>query len=221
MAEQENPVRLAYATTQDSLTLVRVKVRDLATVERVHVRCRRGPDWDDVELPRTAHHLGYDTYSDAIPRPDEFAILYSAGSTDYWDNNAFRNYRVPVWSNAIGGHVSLHRARLTVQGLDRRWLRGEIYVDNTSYGKKVGILLRPDSTSRWLDVTGIYDGIAREGEGAPWVKGPVERWKFTSPAFDSSDCRFAVFYHEQDSGTVFWDNNFGQDFRFGKDLTLD
>jgi hypothetical protein len=160
-------------------------------------------------------------FSGTIPSSDEFAICYCAGGVGYWDNNDLRNYRVPVWSNAIGGQVCLHRAKLAVLGTNRRWMQGEIYVDNTSYGKNVGIRMLPDGTSRWHELTGIYDGIAREGDGGPWVEGPAERWRFSSPAFDSSDCRFAVFYHELDSGKVFWDNNFGQDYRFGGNSVLD
>jgi hypothetical protein len=221
MAEWAVPVRLAYATTQDHLTMMRVKVKHFAVEERVRVRCRHGPGWDDFDLPRTAQHTGYDVFSGTVPSSDEFAISYSADGVDYWDNNDLHNYRVPMWSNAIGGRVCLRRARLAITDTNRRWMRGEIYVDNTSYGKNVGIRMLPDGASRWRELAGIYDGIAREGDGAPWVEGPVERWKFTSPAFDSRDCSFAAYYHELDSGKMFWDNNFGQGYRFGGDSALD
>jgi hypothetical protein len=220
MADGGHPVRLAYATSQDGRTMVRVKVKDLAAERRVHVRGRSGSDWQDYELSPTSHHIGYDVFSGTVPHSEEFAVSYSADEDSYWDNNDLRNYRVPLWANAIGGKVSLRRASLGILGTARRWLQGEIYVDNISFGKSVGIHMLPDRASRWMDLTAAYDGVAGEGAGGPWVKGPVERWRFRSPVFDGNDCRFAAFYQDLDSADVYWDNNFGQDYRFGGDSTL-
>lgn len=220
MAAWRLPVRLAYATTQDHRTMVRVRVKSLAAEDHVRVRCRFSSGWQDFELSRTSRHIGYHMFSGTVPYPEEFAISYSADGAAYWDNNDLQNYRVPLWANAIGGRVSLRTARLVATNSDHRWIQGEIYVDNMSFGKSVGVRLLPADASRWTDLKGSYGGVAGEGSGGPWVKGPVERWKFTSPVFASKDCRFAAFYHDLDSGEVHWDNNFGQDYQFGPDSTL-
>jgi hypothetical protein len=220
MADWRLPVRLGYATTQNSRTSLRVKVKNLAVEKRVRVRCRSGSGWQDFELPCTSHYGGYDVFSGTVPRAEEFAISCSVDGAVYWDNNGFRNYRVPVWANAIGGKVSLRRAQLRSLSAHHRWVQGEVYADNLSYEKRVGIRLLPGGVSPWIDVAGSYDGVAGEGGGGPWVAGPVERWKFTSPVFVANDCRFAAFHQDLDSGEVYWDNNFAQDYSLGGDVCL-
>ncbi|HET9654314.1 MAG TPA: hypothetical protein VFP72_03095 [Kineosporiaceae bacterium] len=221
MAEGVPPIRLAYATTQDGRTLVRVRVKDLAGDKRVGIRGRIGEDWQEHELSPASRHFGYDVFADTVPRPEEFAVFYHAGGASFWDNNDGRNYRVPLWANAVGGRVCLRRAELRAVSTARRRMHGLIYVDNVSYRKSVGVRMLPDGASRWIEFSGLYDGIAREGGGAPWVTGPAERWSFTSPPFDARGCRFAVYYRNLDSAQTYWDNNFGQDYLFGNDLTLD
>ena len=67
----------------------------------------------------------------------------------------------------------------------------------------------------------------------PWLNpaqtGPItvagdspgaEVWQFKTPELNldnfASEFRFAVFYRVQATGEVFWDNNFGQDYRNSK-----
>jgi hypothetical protein len=220
MADWRLPVRLGYATTQNSKTFLRVKVKSLAEGGCVSVRCRSGSDWQDFEVPRTSRHTGYDIFAGTVPRAEEFAISYSVGGAVYWDNNDLQNYRVPVWANAIGGKISLRRARLRALDAVHRWIQGEVYVDNPSSNKRVGVRMLPGGAPRWTDLTGSYDGVAGEGGGGPWVRGPVERWKFASPAFTSNECRFVAFHQDLDSGEVYWDNNFAQDYWLGRDSCL-
>jgi hypothetical protein len=200
--------------------MVRVKVKDLAVHRRVHVRCLSGTDWQDVELPCTSRYSGYDIFSGTVPHTERFAISCSTDGAVYWDNNDRKDYRVPVWANAIGGVVSLGRARVRTRDAGHRWIHGEIYVDNLSFNKRVGIRLLPGGAAQWIELVGSYDGVAGEGGGGPWVKGPVERWRFTSPVFNATDCRFVAFYRDLSSGETYWDNNFGQDYQFGGDSQL-
>ena len=48
----------------------------------------------------------------------------------------------------------------------------------------------------------------------------AEVWQFKTPELNldnfASEFRFAVFYRVQATGEVFWDNNFGQDYRNSK-----
>jgi hypothetical protein len=221
MTDWRLPVRLGYATTQDGWTTLRVKVKDLSVEKHVRVRCRFGFDWRDFDLPFISHCYGYDVFADVVPCADEFAVSCSLDEIEYWDNNDHKNYRVPVWKNAIGGKVSLRTARMRALDADHRWMQGVVYVENLSSRKNVGVSLLPDGATQWVDLLGTYDGVAGEGGGGPWVTGPVERWRFVSPIFRSNDFRFAVFYRDQDSGEIYWDNNFGQDYRFEGGTDLD
>jgi hypothetical protein len=48
----------------------------------------------------------------------------------------------------------------------------------------------------------------------------VELWKFKTPVYNLNATtpyfKFAMFYHNLDTGQWFWDNNFNQDYTLSK-----
>jgi len=190
-----------------------VKVRNIAfqKVVRLHY-LEPGSTWRDFDLPWTANYGDHDIFSSGVaPYTEEFVISFSVGSQTYWDNNASRNYIASNFHSAVGGSVSLRRARLAAFASFQRNLSGEIYVENLSYNKTVGVRMQPFGLSEWIDVEGHYAGLA--SEGGPVSLGPVELWNFRSPIFNTGGFQFAAFYHDRDSGAMYWDSNFGQNYR--------
>jgi hypothetical protein len=145
------------------------------------------------------------------PYTNEFVVSYTVGGRTYWDNNAFRNYAVPNFRSAVGGRVMLRRARLTGFASFQTTVSGTIYVENLSFRKRVGIRLLPFGGSSWVDVDARYAGIASEGSNV--ALGPVERWDYTSPIFNTGGYALAAYYNNLDTAEWYWDNNFGQDYR--------
>jgi hypothetical protein len=88
-----------------------------------------------------------------------------------------------------------------------------IFVHNLSYNKHVGIHIKFDGN--WLDLHASYSNSLLTGSG-----NTIEVWRYRSSlAFAIDDLtrplktfRFAVFYHNLDWDTWYWDNNSGQDY---------
>ena len=88
-----------------------------------------------------------------------------------------------------------------------------IYVHNLSYNKQIGLHIKVNGS--WVDLNALYSKSLLTGGG-----NTIEVWKYSSSlAFMSEDLtrplktfQFAVFYHNLDSATSYWDNNNGQDY---------
>ena len=212
------PVRLEYATAQDFSSgaasfrgsYVRVKASNLAFEKSVRLHYRVDSTWQDFELPWIAGYGTYDVFSSVGPYMNEFVISYTVDGRTYWDNNGFRNYAVPNFYNAVGGHVMHRRARLAVFASFQGNVSGVIYVENLSYNKRVGIRLLPAGESTWLDVEASYVGLANEESNVSL--GPVEQWEYGSPIFNTHTFMLAAYYENLETGEWYWDNNFGRNY---------
>lgn len=98
------------------------------------------------------------------------------------------------------------------------WLEGEILVNNLSFAKDVGVHLSVDGGITWSDTHGIFAGS--ETSDNKFIGPAAEVWRFKTPELNldnsSAEFRFAVFYRNVATGEIFWDNNFGQDYKVSK-----
>ena len=230
-----NPVRLEYATTQAfsvsgmsyAYTYVKANVENLAFAKdvEIHYRTRDG-SWHDAPLHWKANFGDFDVFgAEEIPYTEEFAIRYSVDGSTYWDNNGFANYRVATFRNAVGGNVMLNSAQAhtgTEAGggfvFTTSWMEGEIYLNNLSYNKKVGVRFSADGGMNWEDCDATYSGQISEGTYSTSLG--AELWKFRTPSYNYDDAspqfRFAVYYNDLDTGNWHWDNDFGNDYHLDK-----
>jgi carbohydrate/starch-binding protein with CBM21 domain len=228
MADGSMPVRLAYATPQAfspgggvsvSYTYAVVKVANLGYDKSV-VLHRYGPSPADYPLTWLEWRGDHDVFGtpppSSVPTANEFAVSYTVNGQTYWDSLGGGNYHVDTLKTVVGGNVSLVKAT-TELGLGpyERVVRGELYVNNLSPVKDVGIRLSADGGSTWQDVPAFYVGTSTE---AAYVNlGVAELWRFQTPLLSPTGptFRFAAYYRDRSSGATYWDNNFEQDYRLG------
>ncbi len=158
---------------------------------------------------------------------DECAIRYSVNGQTFWDDNGGQNYRFATVVMRTGGNVILNEATAKQSNeagggfvFATSWLEGDIYVNNLSFQKEVGVRLSVDGAVSWQDRNAIYSGPATESNSIGGTGVEVWKFKFKTPELNldetSNEIRFAVFYQNLATGEVFWDNNFGQDYRVSK-----
>lgn len=229
-------VRLKYATAQSfavsgmsfSYVYAHVKVRNLAFDKDVALRYRHyDGSFRDAPLTFVASFGSYDVFGAGnLPFTSEFAVRYSVLGATYWDNNGGSNYHVPTEVAIAGGHVALHRATVHIGAqsgggfvFTTSRMSGEIYVDNLSFAKSVGIRYSGDNWHTVHDAPAVYAGTVEEGKYVTGL-GIVERWSFTTPELNESALgtpfRFAVYYRNLATGEWHWDNNFGLDYSVQK-----
>jgi hypothetical protein len=224
------PVRLKYTTSQafevggvsSSYTIASIKVQNLAFAKDVQLHRNNGDGtWTDVPAKWVGTGQNYDVFSDNAPLTQEFALRYIVNGATYWDNNDGANYQVPVFTNRVGGNVVLNRAtarRGTEVGggfvFTTSWVEGEIYVNNLSPSKQVGIRVSADGGSSWQDTDAAFSGPATDGTYA--TTSGVEVWKFKTPELNLNPASdvflLAAYYHDLPSGQWFWDNDFDQNY---------
>lgn len=238
-AAADEPVRLQVAYGQTyavsgmtfSWTTIRVKVQNIAYEKSVtmHYRGADG-DWHDHTLAFLGHYGNYDVFGGdgTTPLTEEFAIRYEVPGQEHWDNNGGSNYTIGTFAGAVGGNVMLREATARIGHesgggfvFTTSWFEGEIYVQNLSFHKQVGVRYSADGGETWHNVDGSYVGPVRAV--AADVDG-VEIWRFRTPTLNynaaADTFRFAVYYEigdeGPDQGTRYWDNNFGQDYFLSK-----
>jgi hypothetical protein len=227
MPDGVGALRLAYATSQQfspgggisvSYTYVIAKVANLGYDKNVVLHYREGfGPWKEHRLSWIEWYGDHDIFitgppATSPPSAAEFALSYTVNGHTFWDSQFGGNYRIGTLRTLAGGHISLAGAttRLVGQFSDRDVI-GDIYVDNLSSQKAVGIRVSSDGGSTWQDVPAIYAGTSTE---AAYVNlGVVEKWHFQTPTFAGlHPIRFAAYHHDLSSGTTHWDNNFGNDY---------
>lgn len=211
-------------------TQISVKVKNLAYDKRLQLHCPAGSGmpWVDRDMNFLGHYGEYDIFGGSLISCEEFAVKYLVSGQEYWDNNNGFNYHIGTFRGAVGGNVMLNKAiaREGIEGgggftFETSWLEGEIYVQNLSYHKKVGIRYTKDGGLTWQDSDASYFGLLHGN--ASNIDG-VEIWKFKTPTlnYDHSSpvFKFAVYYEMRDwgpnFGRQFWDNNFTQDYILDK-----
>ncbi len=238
-AEETSPVRLEVAYGQTyavsgmtfSWTTVRAKVKNIAYEKSVvlHYRDSDGT-WKDHPLGFMGHYGTYDVFggTGSTPTTGEFVLRYTVPGQEHWDNNKGANYKIGTFKGVVGGNVMLKQATAHIGHevgggftFTTSWFDGEIYVQNLSHNKRVGVRYSADGGVTWVDVDGSYVGPERAVAGD--VSG-VEVWRFKTPTLNLNTAagafRFAVYYETRDPGpgfgTQFWDNNFAQDYVLDK-----
>jgi hypothetical protein len=229
-----SPVRLRYASAQFfeaggvsvSFTAVSAKVQNIAFAKDVAVRYSKGGTWSEEAMTWTANFGDHDLFAHQIQEQiEECVIRYSANGQVFWDNNQGQNYGLAGVVMRTGGNVILNNATAK-RGSEAgggfvfmtSWLEGEIYVNNLSFAKDVGLLLSVDGGLTWQERKANFSGFATENNSIGGTG--VEAWRFKTPELNldesSSEFRFAVFYRDLATGGAYWDNNFGQDYRISK-----
>jgi len=186
--------------------------------------------WQRAELSLDGNYGTHSVYSITLPASTaEFAIEVQSDAGSYWDNNGGSNYKIQAWAYSgdfvrgrVGGNVGLHHAIneelvvFTKYGspyIVDSTLSGEIYVENLSYNKDVGIVVNyGDGNWHWTNAS--YSHSLSTGGS-----DNIEVWEFEHEYYGHpyiQDWQFAVYYHNLDSGEWYWDNNFEQDYFVGK-----
>jgi hypothetical protein len=209
-----------------SFAPISVKVKNIAFSKDVAIHYTPfGTTWKDSPLSFSSHFGDYDIFGGTVnEQVSEFVIRYSVDGSTYYDNNSGQNYRFTSNLAVVGGNVILNNARArrgTQAGggftFTTSWLEGEILVNNLSFMKVVGVRLSVDGIN-WSDTHGSFAGD-HTGDGT-FVGTGAEVWRFKTPELNLDNSspvfRFAVFYRNVATGEVFWDNNFGQDYKVGK-----
>jgi len=212
-----------------SWTTIRVKVQNIAYQKQVvmHYRDRGDNTWQDYPLSFTGHYGNYDVFSGdgSTPVTEEFVIRYNVPGQEHWDNNGGANYHIGTFRGAVGGNVMLNGATAVVYvesgggfAIPVSRFEGQIYVQNLSYHKVVGVRWSRDGGATWQTTNATYGGKAR----AVASEVPeVEIWNFQTPTLNIQDSsipfRFAVFYEQRNADNTatvatHWDNNFAQDY---------
>jgi len=210
-----------------------VKVKNLAPEKEVAVRYAQSNGVFAEKLLGWQKNFGdYDLFSlsDNTFNTTQFAVRYATTGQTFWDNNNGSDYHVDdSHPNTVGGSVVLNKAlarRGTEAGggfvFTTSWVEGEILVKNLSFNKRVGIRLTANNWGTFQDTLATFNGTFPVAEGL----SEVEIWKFKTPEFNLDEStpvfRFAIFYHNLDTGEFFWDNNCGQDYTLSKaDLATD
>jgi len=235
------PVRLQVAYGQTyavsgmtfSWTSIQVKVQNIAYEKAVTLHYHDPSDgtWKDHPLTFQGHYGNYDVFGGGgtTPVTDEFAIRFAVPGQEHWDNNDRANYHVGTFAGTVGGRVALKEAKARIGAeagggfvFTTSWFEGEIFVENLSYHKIVGVRWSSDGGSTWQNTNATYAGkLTAVAAEVP----SVEIWRFKTPTYNLSNAstpfRFAVFYEQRDSAgdatvATFWDNNFTQDYSLAK-----
>jgi Carbohydrate/starch-binding module (family 21) len=215
------------------ITKISAKAKNIALSKEValHYQQANGT-WTEKLLVWNQNFGDYDLFSlaDNTFNTTTFVLRYSAIGQTFWDNNNGANYQLNSgFPNTVGGSVILNSAtahRGTQAGggfvFTTSWVEGEIYVKNLSFNKQVAIRLSANNWATFQDTIGSFSGVVPVATGS----SQVEVWKFKTPELNLDEStpffHFVLFYHNLDSGELFWDNNFGQDYTLSKaDLALD
>jgi Carbohydrate/starch-binding module (family 21) len=230
------PVRLHVAAfggfagggVEGEFSNITSRVQNIGFTKDVALHYKRtNSNWAQVPMSWKSNFGDYDVFFASEPKLiEEFVLRHTIGGVIFWDNDEGRNYHFGGHAVVVGGNVSLSKATArqgTEAGggfvFETSWLEGELYVNNLSPVKEVGIRLSADGGATWEDVNGTFAGPAA-GLGAAFDSSTAELWKFKSQELNfnpaASEFRFAVFYRNLPTGEVFWDNNFGQDYKVSK-----
>ena len=207
-----------------TFTPVSAKVKNVTLAKDVAVHYTPdGGTWKDSPLTFASHFGDYDIFSGEVNEQVlQFVIRYTVAGSVFFDNNAGLDYRFGSNRAVAGGNVVLNRAtskRGAQAGggfvFTTSWLEGQILVNNLAFAKDVGVRLSADGGLTWQDTHGSFAGA--HTSGGTFVGPGAEVWQFKTPELNLntsvSEFRFAVFYRVLSTGEVFWDNNFGQDYK--------
>ena len=150
----------------------------------------------------------------------KFAIRYDVAGETHWDNNGGWDYSCACWNNdnsVVLGPNLLLKSAAVVQGTGGEYLRGEIFVKNLDYAKRIDVIYTID---RWVHAQKVPAWFREEANAQ--VGHPNEVWEFSAPLGRQKDfsveVRFALRYEVD--GKAYWDDNVGLDYVLTKHVTL-
>jgi len=150
----------------------------------------------------------------------KFAIRYDVAGETYWDNNGGWDYSCACWNNdnsVVLGPNLLLKSAAVVEGTGGEYLRGEIFVKNLDYAKRIDVIYTID---RWVHAQKVPAWFREEANAQ--VGHPNEMWEFSAPLGRQKDfsveVRFALRYEVD--GKAYWDDNVGLDYVLTKHVTL-
>lgn len=210
-----------------SFVPISVKVKNIAFSKDVTIHYTTdGTNWKDASLAFSTHFDDYDIFGGSVNEQiTQFVLRYAANGQLFWDNNEGHNYHFSPNLAIVGGNIALNiaKARIGTQAgggfvFTTSWLEGEILVNNLSFDKQLGVRVSVDGGTNWEDTFASFSGtVIQDGI---FIGPGAEVWKFKTPELNLNNAsphfRFAVFYHNIAGGEVFWDNNFGQDYKVSK-----
>jgi hypothetical protein len=231
----QEPVRLKLARQEGfsgggftgTFVPMAVNVKNIAFSKEVTVHYTADDTtWEDTPLAFLSSFGDYDRFKGEInEHANQFVIRYTVSGETYYDNNAGENYRFHLNHALVGGNVMLNIATAR-QGnqagggfvVTTSWVEGEILVANLSFAKEVGVRLSVDGGSSWHDTHGSFAG--QTASHSIFIGPSAEVWTFKTPELNldntAPEFHFAVFYRDIATDTVFWDNNFGQNYTLSK-----
>jgi hypothetical protein len=229
------PVRLHIAAfggfagggVEGEFSNITARVQNIGFNKDVALYYKDNGDWTEVPMSWKSNFGDYDVFFVSVPKlVEEFVLRYTIGGVIFWDNDEGRNYHFGGRAVVVGGNVSLSKATArqgTEAGggfvFETSWVEGEVYVNNLSPVKEVGVRLSADGGATWQEVDATFAGPAA-GNGAAFDSSTAELWKFKSPELSfnpaASEFRFAVYYRNVPTDELFWDNNFVQDYKLSK-----
>jgi hypothetical protein len=109
-------------------------------------------------------------------------------------------------ANVWVGSITVTRTQ--IRGSYQYVINGEIYVENQSHNKLVGI--HYEVGGNWHDLTAHYSHSLLTAGG-----NRIEVWTVNDSFYSSSmnsTVRLAAYYHNLDLGVSCWDNNGGGDY---------
>jgi hypothetical protein len=237
-AGADEPVRLKVAYGQVyavsgmtyDWTTIDVNVKNIAFQKSVVMHYKDPADgtWKDFPLAFSGHYGNHDVFSGgSAPSTKEFVIKYAVPGEEHWDNNGGANYHIATFVGQVGGNVMLKKATARIGSeagggftFTTSWFEGEIYVQNATFNKRVGVHYTADGGATWQDADASYAGKV---QAVANIVDSVEIWKFKTPTLNyvnPDTFRFDVYYELKDPGpgfgTKFRDNNFSQDYTLGK-----
>jgi hypothetical protein len=225
MAEWGSPVRVAYAATQVfnpsggvsiSYSYVLVRVDNFGYQKQVLLHAPVSVGWwqqhELVWVEGRGDHDLFATVPNMVPAVTEFAVSYTVNGRTYWDSRLGENYRLGTLNTAVAGNIAVVSVLCRLFGQSGIDVTGDIYVNNLSAHKEVGIRLSADGGIVWQDVPAAYAGPATEQVVVNL--GAVERWRFdyAPSAAVQQPLTFAAYYRDHQVGVTYWDNNFGHNY---------
>ncbi|MDD5463433.1 MAG: hypothetical protein PHG00_17775 [Methylococcales bacterium] len=210
------------------ITKASAKVANIAFHKDVALHFQQ-PDgsWVERNLDWQKNFGDYDLFSGNFNNnvTTQFVIHYTVDGRIFWDNNNFANYHI----NSGQPNVVADRTIVLNKAVARRgseagvgfvfttsWVEGEIYVQNLSFNKCVGIRLTANNWIASEDTDASFSETVSVATGT----SEVEIWSFRTPEFNldesSLNFRFAIYYKDLDTGELFWNNNFGHDYVLSK-----
>ena len=222
-AQQGPPVKLtyAYAKQTDNKVNIHAHVYPLgnAAVQAVYVHYKQADGtWADVRMSETMRGInyGFRGFKASIGQSGlEFVVKYVTSAGIFWDNNNEANYKITKNFVAAGGWKFCDISapdKINVEmaggGNDLASPYATLLVRNLGHAKRVGIRY---TTDNWVHTGEMFARYLRPFENP---NGRIEEWEVGYPRVPAGKTmEFAAFCQDLTANEVYWDNNFGQNYR--------